>query len=239
MSPIKKPSIGPGTKFHSIIADANPEWEVTRARGRGVWEAKCLGEDYRGEIRIFTRAQVQQSLGMAQFFAKNASDHDKFYSGLTLGAIVHYSHSFGEFVRCEVVMGTTAYDKKPHKCLKAIALVGTWKEWDLPRRRPDGRIDSGYSAKSVMTGECLEPNFTNIYESGLPSARMAGVDPRCLPPIDLSVPDMTADQLATQKLWQAVQAAKDVLEGGPNGDRDPKQLLTKALEVIQGALPSP
>ncbi len=228
--------IGPGTKFHAIIADGNPEWEITRSRGRGVWEAKCLGVDYGGTIKVFTTAEVKHSVGMSQFFAKNSSDHDTFYAGLKTGSIVHYHNSFGQFVRSEVVMGTTVHDKKLHKCLKPIALVGEWKSYDLPKRRPDGTINYGYNADMIRKGECFEPNFGSIYESGLQGGKHFGVDPSKLPALDLSVPDITPEAEALAKLWLAVKAAQGALASEADYNLGPRERLEAALKIITGAL---
>jgi len=228
--------IGPGTKFPSVIADGNPEWEITKRRGRGVWEAKCLGEDYGGTVRVFTDAQVRQSVGMSNFFAKNASEHDTYYASLKLGAIVHYHNSFGEFVRCEVVMGTTVHDKKMHKCLKPVALVGAWKAYDLPRRGVDGTITYGYQADKIRKGECFEPNFGSIYETGSQGGRHFEVDPSKLPALDLSVPDITPEAEVQAKLWKAVKAAQAALASEDDHKVGPRERLEAALKMIQSAL---
>lgn len=230
--------IGPGTTFHSSYADGNPKWEITRSRGRGVWEAKIVEDmDYPGVVKVFTAAEVKQAVGMSRFWNKNATDHEKFYAALKLGSVVHYHNAFGQFVRCEVVIGTTAQDPKPHRCLKPVALVGAWKPYDLPKRRIDGTIEYGYHAENIRKGECFEPNFSNLYESGNSSACRNG-DPSKLPALDLSVPESSPEEQATAKLWQAVQAARKALEGGANGeDRDPISRLTKALEAIKTARP--
>jgi hypothetical protein len=235
MNTVKSVRIGPGTKFRSIIADSNPEWEITRSRGRGVWEAKVVesDSDHAGRVKVFTHADVKHAVGMAQVFGRIMSEHDKFYAGLTVGQIVHYENTMGQWVRCEVVMGNSRHDEKktPHKVLKAVALVGSWSH-DLPRRMLDGTINYGSYSGMVIKGECMEPNYTNIYETG-----RRGADPRNLVAIDLSVSEMTADEAATAKLWLAVKAAKSALEGQDN-DRspNPRARLTEALAAIQAAL---
>ena len=232
-SPIK---IEKGTKFHAVIADSNPEWEVTGKGGRGIWRAKCLGEDYRGEVRAFTEAQIRQSLGMARAFAKNDDENGAFYAGLKLGATVHYHNSFGQFIRCEVVMGTTVHDKSMHKCLKPVALVGDWAKFDLPRRMPDGTINYGYQADKIRNGDCFEPNYGCIFESGRPGGRHFEVDPSKLPALDLSVPEMSDEKAAEAKLWTAVKEAQAALTSEDNYNRGPRERLEAALKAIQGAL---
>jgi len=230
------PKIGPGTRFNSVYADSNPTWEITRPRGRGVWEAKITDHDYAGTVKVFTTAEVKHAVGMASAFAQMDNENDAFYASLKLGQIVHYHNSFGQFVRCEVVMGTTVHDKTMHKCLKPIALVGDWKSYDLPRRLPNGEVDLGYQAEKIAKGDCFEPNYGCIYESGERSGSHFDTDPSKLPALDLSVPELTADAEATAKLWKAVEAARAVLEN--HKVTDPKARLTAALATIQAGLTS-
>jgi hypothetical protein len=232
MNAAQASKVSKGTRFHSDYQDGRPEWEVTKSLGRAVWEAKCLGPDYAGLTKAFKTEDIQRALSMSQFFSKNQGDHASFYAGLTLGATVHYHNGFGQYVRCTVVMSTTAHDKTPHKCLKPVALVGNWRPLDLPRRRQNGSIDYGYQGKRILEGECMEPNFTSIFEGGNSSARQGG-DPTKLPALDLSVPEMDAKQAAAAQLWQAVQAARAALD---SEELDPFKRLAAAQAVIEGVL---
>jgi hypothetical protein len=236
MSTTNSFKIKKGTKFRAVIADSNPEWEVISKAGQGVWRAKCLELDSRDTIHAFTEEQILQSIGWANDLAKNADENGQFYAGLTLGSVVHYHHSFGEFVRCEVVMGTTAFDKKTHKCLKPIALVGEWKGHDLTRRLPDGTIHSGYHATCVLKGECFKPHYGLVYESGQPGGKHFNVDPSKLPALDLSVPAPTPEEAKTAKLWTAMKEAQAALESEDDYNRGPRERLEAALKAIQGAL---
>jgi hypothetical protein len=224
------PKIGSGTRFHSVIADGNPEWEIIRSRGRGVWEAKCLGEDYAGTIRVFTTEQVKHSVGMKLAFERSVDENAKFYASLQLGQIVHYDNGFQNWIRCRVVMGSTVHNKSSHKCLQPIALCGNWQKFDLPRRRENGEADLGHSARMVINGECFEPNYGCIYESGHWRGFKDSPDPATLAPIDLSVPEMSPEKAAEAKLWRAIQEARDTLS---SNSRDPKEILEAALRIIQ------
>jgi len=222
-----------GLKFHAPLADGNPEWEVTGKAGSGVWRAKCLDEDHRGEVRAFTDAQIRQAVGMARAFERTHNDNDAWYASQPLGRIVHYDDGFENWVRCEVVMGTTSHNASPHKCLKRIALCGKWGLLDLPRRLPDGTVYRAYHADKVHSGECFEPNFTNIYESG---RRPAAKDPAMLLALDLSVPELDVEEAAKAKLWAAVKTAQAVLTGANDATRGARERLESALKVIQEAL---
>lgn len=238
MTPMNASSIKieKGTKFHATIADGNPEWEVTGKAGRGVWRAKCLGEDYRGEVRAFTEAQIRQSVGMSRLFTDLGNENDAWYAKQPIGRVVHYHNSFGQYVRCEVVMGTTVHSKVPHKCLKPLALVGAWSKHDLPKRMPDGTIYYGYQADKIRSGECFEPNYGSIYETGKQGGRHFAEDPSKLPALDLSVPEMDAETQAQAKLWIAVKAAQAALSSEDDYNRGPRARLEAALKAIQGAL---
>lgn len=222
-----------GLKFHAPIADGTPEWEVTGKVGSGVWRAKCLGEDYRNEVRAFTEAQIRQAVGMARAFEKTHTDSEAWYESQPLGRIVHYDNGFENWVRCEVVLATTVHRAYPHKCLKPIALCGKWGSLDLPRRLADGTVYRAYHANKIDTGECFEPHFGSIYESG---QRPASNDPASLPALDLSVPELNAEEIAKAKLWAAVNAAQAALTGAGDATRSARERLESALRVIQGAL---
>jgi len=228
-----KIKVGKGTRFRSPIADGNPMFVVTRARGRGVWEAVVVANepDFAGTVKVFTDREIAATLAMEAFWEQNADDGASFYAGLAVGAVVHYHDGFNQWVRCEVVVGPTVHDAKPHKCLKPIALVGAWRPYTLPRRCADGTVDLGYHAKTIAEGRLFEPNYTNIYESG--EVRDVGLkDPRGLPAIDLTPPPV--GDFVKAALWKAVQGAQAAL-GGPTTD-DPRAKLEAALGIIQATL---
>jgi hypothetical protein len=147
---------------------------------------------------------------------KNADRNAQFYRALLIGSTVHYHKSFGQFVRCEVVLGSTSHKKRSHKCLKPIALVGAWPTHDLANwsRYP-------IYAKCIRTGECIDVHYSVIYESGEPRGRYFNWDPTNFPTLDLSVPAPTKEAKVA-KLWTALKEAQVALEA--------------ALKAIQGAL---
>ena len=104
--------IVPGkTRFYAVYADGRPQWEVTRSRGDGVWEAKVVKSlDWEGTVKVFTTEEISKALAWEAFFKKNAKDHGSFYESLPLGTIVHYDNGFENWVRCEVVLGTTVHN---------------------------------------------------------------------------------------------------------------------------------
>ena len=84
--------------------------------------------------------------------------HEAYYANLPVGTVVHYDNGFAQFVRCVRVDGPVG------KRLRPIALVGNWREYDLPRRNPDGSVYLGSHAKWIAEGECFEPNYGSIWE---------------------------------------------------------------------------
>ena len=170
--------IGRGTTFHSVYADSNPKWRITRSRGRGVWEAVVVeSEDWKGTVKVFLHEDVARAVAMAAFFEQTQSEHERFYAELKLGATVHYHNGGGEWVRCVAVDGVTEWnDKVVHRCLQPVALVGAWRESDL---RP-----GGFYARRLGTVSPIEPNYLNLFEAGKTPPR-AG-DPRELPALGLA-----------------------------------------------------
>lgn len=229
-----------GDKFHSAYADGNPEWEVIEKRGRGTWIATITPEslDFVGTNKAFTTEEIEGAKAMAALWDDMHDDHDAFFASLPIGAIVHYDNGFNQFVRCEVVASTTTSHGRN---LKNLALVGAWREHDLPRRMADGSIYNGYHAQQIIDGAVFEPNYTNIYEArpeeeGMLRARSATIDPRDLPPIDLSVPDMSEAERVAADL---VQLINDIgaLCGDPAWDskeerRTPHQKLADIYALV-------
>lgn len=235
-----------GTRFRSIIADANVLFEVTGKAGRGVWRAKATADnfDYAGEVRAFTEAQILHAVGIEAYFKKAQSDDDRFYAELALGSIVHYHNAFGAYVRCEVVRfegpNPPGHRELPIGChaLKPIALVGEWKAWDLPRRRPDGTIESGYHVTSIAEGHVWRPSATCVYEHPDFADRRAVVHGLCrpapstLPALDLSLPDPDPAAAERAALEKDILAIREVL-ATPG---DPTERLRRARDRIEEAL---
>jgi hypothetical protein len=107
-------------------------------------------------------------------------------------------------------MGNTA--QKGVKMLKPIALVGKWSGSDLPRFGEDGTWLLPYNAKRVVEGELSEfPQASLIFESP-EYLKKDSVDPRNLPPIDLTAPKPTKEQQEQFRAWKALFAAKKALD---------------------------
>lgn len=134
----------------------------------------------RGLDLATVRAMVDRERAMQAFFKKG----DDFYDGLETGSIVHYHNGFGEFVRCEVVEAPDDVDEgilqidKGEKCLKEVALVGKWKDYDL---RSDG-----YHMRGVREGRLFKPNASNIYENPAATGARDHGDPSRLAPLGIS-----------------------------------------------------
>ena len=202
-------------------------WVVTRSRGRGVWEAKVTDDDpdHAGVTSVFTTQQIQRAAAWEGMFRSLGEAGARFYASLKPGQVVHYHDSFDRFVRCEVT---------GDQQLKPVAMVGAWTPSDLPRRNLDGTLYLGYHAKNIAAGTPFRPAASNIYEC-TPEGK---VDPRAMPALDLSVPEMTAEQVTEARLWAAVQAAQEALHprAAVPGTGNPKARLEAALKVVQAAL---
>jgi hypothetical protein len=222
--------IGKGTKFHATYQDGNPEWSVTKSRGRGVFEARIVDERCFGAVtKVFTTEEINRSIAMSQYFSNTLSESDRFYASLTLGQVVHYHNSFGKFIRCVVVdacLPDTGFNKV--RCLMPIALVGPWHKSDLPKRRPNGEVYYGYNVDKIRNQEPWKPNYQHIYESGAGSTATSYGDPSKLPEVDLTLPELTAEEQATAALWAKVDAIRTTISSG----NDPAAIL----EAVRAAL---
>ena len=158
------------------------------------------------------------SIGMYKLFESLADAGDKYYASLTPGQIVHYDNGGNEYVRCEVVVNNSMV---PAKQLKPIALVGEWREWDLPHRMADGTVNPGYHAKDIADGKTMHPNASNIYEYRLNNP--GKIDPRPLAPISLTVPVSYQARKA-----QLIKGIYDIQELSRGNDVE-----TKPIEVLR------
>ena len=87
------------------------------------------------------------------------------------------------------------------------ALVGEWSSSDLPKRRADGSIYFSYHVKHIAESTPFRPNASNMFEHN-----PGKVDPRSLPAIDLSVPEMTQEALGTAALFQCKAKIEEILQ---------------------------
>ena len=203
MPTTKTKRVKKGMQFRSTLADGNPLWEVKRSLGgepiepEEAWLCEVVDEPIEIDGKVYESdfAGAQQSFLSREILAANAyedmfkdmrSDHDRFYASLDEGDIVHYNNGFKNFVRCEIVFDA---DEQKNK-LKPIALVGEWRDYDLPKRQANGEVYNGYHVQQIIDGSTFEPNAGCIFEAGTNHSD----DPRSLPPIDLSVPAMTDDE---------------------------------------------
>jgi hypothetical protein len=229
--------VGKGTLFRSVYADSNALWTVTRSRGKGVFEAVITAEDdgadYVGVAKVFTREEITQSVRWAASCAAGQSRGDAWYDSLTPGQIVHYCNGFKQFQRCVASMHEGKMQLRP------IALVGEWREMDLPRRNADGTVYFPYSATNVIEGNHhWRASTTCVYEAPDCSSQYRDVDPRGLRPIDLTPPPIKDEKLTA--LFRGIRDASSALErvGGfdPKTRVEPRAALEEALAIIQTAL---
>lgn len=226
-----------GTTFRSSMADGNPLWKVLRRSGPESFLCEVVNEpwehdgrthdsDFAGHQDVFLESRILQILSAEELFDGLRQQTDDFYANLTVGNIYHYENSRGQWVRCEVVKEDTQYVLKP------IALVGNWRQYDLPYRRRNGEICYPYHpsmvlAKPMSGGEVkttFTPNEGCIYE-----CKRTGDDPRSLPAIDLSVPPMTAGEKMEADKWKLIDDIQNICSEGHSKD-NPDEIL-KAIET--------
>lgn len=236
-----KVKIAKGTRFRSHYADSNPLWEVKKVRGVGVWECEIVPEDriiagrlfvgdYVGTKDVFTSEKILDSIEWSEKLQLIHNESDRWYQSLVVGQIVHYHNAFSQYVRC-VVVNDECNGQSPS--LKPLALVGAWQKFDLPKRRRDGTIAQSIQVDQIQNGTVMRPNASNIYECYLFSD--AGrKDPRKLKPLDLSVPDMTPQEILIARLWTACAEVKQVFSD--QSEVNPVVLLERAKDKIEAAL---
>ena len=223
------PGVQVGKMFSIGVADGKAPYIVTRMAGTKCdveWRGWHNGDRYtdhffgwgRKNIPVSTVLKyVRQEEGMAALFRKKAPD---FIESRPDGTIVHYHDGFSQYVRCEVVTGSPAdwhgeEEEKPTKALKAVALVGEWKDHDLPRYGIDGKVYRGTWAENIYSGKLTYVNSSNLYESP-DFSRESRKDPTKMKPIDLTLPPPTKAQNDQFMAWNAFNAAKEAMEEQPD-----------------------
>lgn len=209
-----------GTKFRSTYADANPEWKVVSQRGGDTWNCVVIDcPDYAGTKKVFGGEEIRASIKMSQFWDKSANDSENFYQNLMPGAIVHYSNGFNSFVRCEVTK-----DKQ----LIPVALVGEWREYDLPRRCANGEIYYPYHVQKIREKSVFQPHASNVYEYSA-SLQKQYTNPVNLKPIDLTIPEETLEQKQKANLWKKIEKIQDIIK---SGEQNPQLILEKVYAEL-------
>lgn len=219
-----------GTQFRSSYADSNPTWTVVEKRGRGTWIAEINADelDYAGTQGAFTTEQIEASVEWSNAMKKSGDDSNSFFDHLKPGSIVHYSNGFGQYVRCQVT--------KNHQLLP-IALVGNWKEYDLPKRQKDGTVYLGYHAEQIKSGKTFRPHASNVWEYNVTKSKDhrpinfgKWENPTQMVPVSLEVPPMTGPQKIEALKYKKLNAIRAVLN---DGDAEPDAIFDRLKILLQ------
>jgi hypothetical protein len=124
--------------------------------------------------------------------------------------------------------------KDGENVLQPFALVGEWRDYDLPHRREDtGEVMQGYYGKMIADGKTFTPNASNLYEFNPKSSSHHGFDPTGLEALDLTVPDITPKQEETAELWALVYKVNDIINADDT-QNNPAEILNRIYCVLVG-----
>jgi hypothetical protein len=262
MTATKTPTkVEKGLKFRYGHADGNPLWEVKRKLGGGSWLCVILNErfehdgrmydsDYAGTEKAFLEREIIGSIGLSAMFDTMRDEGEAWYDSLKVGQTVHYHNGFKQYVRCVVVKGRDVHlakDAPDRNVLKATALVGEWRDYDLPKRGDDGEVIPGHYADMVIKGETFRPNASNVYEY-TKYGRKTDPDPAKMKPLDLTPPGMTKDQEEAARLWKIVEQVYAAIQLSDDEQKTlgdirtrrkpstPKLLLQRAYDILKAEL---
>lgn len=231
------PTIKIGAEFRGVYADANALWKVTAKAGPDAYHAVIQDEpieirgqmypsDYAGVERVFGGDEIRRSLAMSAAFANLSHRQDEWWSEQEVGSILHYHDGFANYVR-----GVVVEENGEHQ-LQPIALVGQWSKIDLPQRMADGTVYLPYNADKVVNGGApWQPNVSCVYEAPSfvpPRGDGRDFDPRTLDPIDLTMPDMTPEEVAEAARHALITLVTEAL-GGDNTSKG----LSDAAEILR------
>lgn len=201
-----------GTKFHSAYADSSPLWRVVRERGGDTWDCVVDAEnpDWAGTKKVFGGEEIRRSIAASAFWDSLADRSADFWGNLKEGQTVHYHNAFGQYIRGVAVRGES--HGRPAMVMRPTALVGAWREYDLPRWSDAGFSSQGcHSVRMIASGETMQPNSGSMWESpefSRPLGDAARIDPTALDPIDLSLPEPTPEQAEAARLLAIVEALR-------------------------------
>lgn len=220
-----------GTRFRYSYADANPEWEVRKARGGNTWDCVIVDcPDYSGTKKVFSAEEIKACLGMQAMWKKVGDESKDFYQRLTAGSIVHYSNGHNCYVRCKV------NDKKE---LVPLALVGEWRDYDLPKHDECGNVILGYHAENIKNGKPMTPHASNIYEFQItrkPASQPIGFNqsknPSQMAPISLEPKPMTPEQAANAPYWRQVYHIQSLTNADRQNPKAVVDSIRKYLELV-------
>jgi hypothetical protein len=211
--------------FRHSYADGNPLWKVVKKSGRGVWLCEILNdEDFKGVQKVFMTKEIEASKKIKEFFDEARDNHDKFYSSLNEGDIVHYHNGFKSYVRCKV---------SSNKELIPIALVGNWQRGDLPNRTLDGTIQYSYYPRQIVDKKAFKPNALNIYENPRYVGKIIEDDPAVMEEINLKLPEPTDQEKENHKLWCSILKIKEELDSSHVHKNEPKKIIDNLKKILE------
>lgn len=213
-----------GTTFKSTFADGRADWKVVRARGRGTWDCEITSPDFEGRQKVFSTEEIAAERRMDRMWADLSSDHDRWWADRLVGETLHYSNGFGQYVRGIVVANNGKKELLP------TAMVGAWKEHELPGRRADGEVRTSYQATKIAEKASWQPSHTCMFEAE-PEKYATRGDPRTMEPIDLTVPPATPEQEVTIRLNAIRAQAREILT---DWKIEPADALRQAQALLAG-----
>lgn len=219
-----------GTTFHSVYADGNPLWRVTKKVGPNAWKAVCDDEDWGGTVKLFSTKEIENHKNFEKHIDDVGNEQERFYNSLKVGKTVHYCNGFSQFVECTVVL------KDGKKVLQPVALKGNWQKWELPYRQNDGLIHLGYHATKITNRETFTPNYTTILEAPMSAYKQHSVaEVAKLPRINLEVPPMNERQQEVAKITNILRNIMAAMDWHLNNLNDQTELST-FKEVVASSL---
>lgn len=117
-----------GLKFQSPVHGEYPTWRIVAQVDVWRWTAEIVDADnpaLLGRRSEFTIEAIDSLAASTAAAAVVTRETDEWYRLAPDGAVVHYHHAFGAYIRCVVVLDAGVRQLKP------IALVGDWSEHDL------------------------------------------------------------------------------------------------------------
>jgi len=209
-----------GKTFYETVADARVCYRVVAEAANGIYRCVSKDEDYGGTV-LKSKAQLQLILKHEKMLKAIDKESEEYVESLNVGDVVHYHDGFNIFFRCEVVDSDKLWFGRKI-ALKQLALVGTVRDFDLPRVM-NGEVYIPHMAKGVLEQHIFTPHPSNIYEQNPDYFRE---NPYELSEVEIIIPELTEEDKRISQIGEAFTEVRELM------NKPSEENLKAVLEIL-------
>jgi len=209
-----------GKTFYETVADARVCYQVVAEAANGIYRCVSKDEDYGGTV-LKSKAQLQLILKHEKMLKAIDKESEEYVESLNVGDVVHYHDGFNIFFRCEVVDSDKLWFGRKI-ALKQLALVGTVRDFDLPRVM-NGEVYIPHMSRGILEGHTFTPHPSNIYEKNPDHFRE---NPYELSEVEIVIPELTEEDKRISQIGEAFTEARELM------NKPSEENLKAVLEIL-------